>query len=329
MHCNTEYLLKMPGLVVTRLVFVVALVGLVSACSKKHGEEKSSQSIAIVNGDEITVHQVNNVLQRANVQIAQQESAGRQIVQTLVDRQILVQAAHKEKLDRKPQVMQAIEDAKAQILVQSYLESRIGGLAKPSANEIADYRAKHQDIFANRKVYMTDEALFTLDEGSAGKLETIAKSVKTLKDLEQWLKANQIKYVVNHLQHAAETLPPQLLTQFDKMAIGQVVFIGANGPNARTMAVSMAEIKEMPISEKDSKPLIEKILTEQKRKITVGSEIKRLREAAKIEYINKKYDPANTPKVEGLVPEVKPVNDAQEQSKQKKENAVNKGLNGL
>ena len=272
---------------------------------------------------------MNNVLQRANVQAAQLEAAGRQIVQTLVDRQILVQAAHKEKLDRKPQVMQAIEDAKAQILVQSYLETRVSGLAKPSASEIADFRAKHQDIFANRKVYITDEALFALDEGSADQLEKIAKSAKTLKDLEQWLKAHQVKYVVNHLQHAAETLPPQLLTQFGKMAIGQVVFIGANGPNARTMAVSMAEIKDVPISEKDSKPLIEKILTEQKRKLAVGAEIKRLHEAAKIEYIIKKYDPANAPKVEGPVPEAKLVNDAQEQSKQKMESAVNKGLNGL
>jgi len=92
----------------TKLILIVSLVGLVSACSKKHGDEKSSQSIVIVNGDEITVHQVNNILERVNVQSGQQVAAGRQIVKSLVDRQILIQAANRVSLDRKPQVMQAI-----------------------------------------------------------------------------------------------------------------------------------------------------------------------------------------------------------------------------
>ena len=95
------------------------------------------------------------------------------------------------------------------------------------------------------------------------------------------------------------------------------------------MAVSMAEIKQMPIAEKDSKPLIERILTEQKRKQTAESEMKRLRESAKIRYIDKKFDPANAPKVEKPVAVAKPATDAQAQAKQKMESSVNKGLNGL
>lgn len=329
MHCNTHYLMKAPKPGLAKLVLLLALVGLVTACGKKHGDEKSSQSIVSVDGEEITVHQVNNELQRANIQPAQQEAASRQIVQGLVDRQILLQAAHKEKLDRKPQVMQAIENAKMQILAQAYLQERVASVAKPTGAEIEEYRTQHQDIFANRKVYVTDEAVFALEAGSAAKLQEIAKSEKTLKELEGWLKEHQVKYAVKRVAHAAETLPPQLLTQFSKMAVGQMVFIGANGPNAQAMAVSMAEIKEMPISEKDSKPLIEKILTEQKRKQTAEAEMKRLRESAKIRYIDQKFDPANAPKVEKPVAAAKPANDEQEQAKQKMESSVSKGLNGL
>lgn len=329
MHCNTHYLMKAPKPGFAKLVLLLALVGLVTACGKKHGDEKSSQSIVSVDGEEITVHQVNNELQRANIQPAQQEAASRQIVQGLVDHQILLQAAHKEKLDRKPQVMQAIENAKMQILAQAYMQERVASVAKPTSAEIDEYRAQHQDIFTNRKIYVTDEAVFTLEAGSANKLQEIAKSEKTLKELEGWLKEHQVKYAVKRVAHAAETLPPQLLTQFSKMAVGQMVFIGANGPNAQAMAVSMAEIKEMPISEKDSKPLIEKILTEQKRKQTAEAEMKRLRESAKIRYIDKKFDPANAPEVEKPVAAAKPANDEQEQAKQKMESSVSKGLNGL
>ena len=330
MHFSSHYLLKTSKPSIAKLVLMIALIGLVAGCGKKNSDDhKSSQSIVSVDGEEITVHQVNNELQRANVQAAQQEAASRQIVQGLVDRQILLQAAHKEKLDRKPQVMQAIENAKMQIVAQAYLQERVSLVAKPTSAEIDEYRAQHQDIFANRKIYVTDEAVFTLEADSKNKLQEIAKSEKTLKDLEVWLKTNQIKYALKRVAHAAETLPPQLLTQFSKMAVGQMVFIGANGPNAQAMAVSMAEIKEMPIAEKDSKPLIERILTEQKRKETAEAEMKRLREAAVIRYIDKKYDPANAPIADKPVAAAKPKNDGQEQGKQQQESAVNKGLNGL
>jgi len=329
MHYSSHCFLKTPKLGLGKLVLMITLIGIVSGCGKKHsGEEKSSQSIVSVDGEEITVHQVNNELQRANIQPAQQEAASRQIVQGLVDRQILLQAAHKEKLDRKPQVMQAIENAKMQIVAQAYMQERVASVAKPTSAEIDEYRAQHQDFFANRKIYVTDEAEFALEVGSAEKLQEIAKSEKTLKDLEGWLKAHHIKYVIKRVAHAAETLPTQLLVQFSKMPIGQMVFMGANGPNSQAVAVSMAEIKEMPISEKDSKPLIERILSEQKRKQTAEAEMKRLRESAKIRYIDKKFDPANAPKVEKPLA-VKPTTDAQEQAKKNMESSVNKGLNGL
>jgi len=57
--------------------------------------------------------------------------------------------------------------------------------------------------------------------------------------------------------------------------------------------------------------------------------MKRLRESAKIRYIDKKFDPANAPKVEKPVAAAKPTSDAQAQAKQKMESSVNKGLNGL
>ena len=78
----------------TKLVLMLAALGLLVSCGdKKPAEEKAGQSIVRVNGDEITIHQLNAELQRANVQPAQQELAGKQITKSLVDRQILVQQA--------------------------------------------------------------------------------------------------------------------------------------------------------------------------------------------------------------------------------------------
>jgi EpsD family peptidyl-prolyl cis-trans isomerase len=325
MHYETKPLLANPLATVGKVVLMLVVVSLIASCGKKHGDDKSSQSIVRVNGDEITVHQINNELQRANVQPGQQEVAGKQIAQALVDRQILVQEALKTKLDRNPQVMQAIENAKTQILAQAYLENKVSSLAKPTSAEITDYRTKHADIFANRKIYITDELVFAVEAGSSAEL----KSSKSLKDVTQWLNAHQIKYALTRAAHAAETLPPQLLTKFSQMAIGEVVFISGNGANGRTMAASLSEVKEVPISEKDSKPLIERILSEQKRKATAETEMKRLRDVAKIEYINKKFDPSADIKAAKPAEATKSVEDAKAAASHKTESNLAKGLSGL
>lgn len=329
MHYETKPLLANPLATVGKVVLMLVAISLMASCGKKHGEDKTSQSIVRVNGDEITVHQINNELQRANVQPGQQEVAGKQIAQALVDRQILVQEALKTKLDRNPQVMQAIENAKTQILAQAYLENKVSSLAKPTSAEITDYRTKHADIFANRKIYITDELVFTVETSNSAELQSLSKSAKSLKDVTQWLNAHQIKYALTRAAHAAETMPPPLLTKFSQMAIGEVIFINANGTNGRTMAASLSEVKEVPISEKDSKPLIERILSEQKRKDTAEAEMKRLRGAAKIEYINKKFDPSTDAKVAKPAEATKSVEDAKAVASHKTESNLAKGLSGL
>ena len=57
--------------------------------------------------------------------------------------------------------------------------------------------------------------------------------------------------------------------------------------------------------------------------------MKRLHNDAKIEYLNKKYDPANAPKQEISKEPVKPDEHSLDQSKSNKENSVSRGMSGL
>jgi len=341
MHCETKCLFATPFARVGKVALMLVILGLMTSCGKKNGDEKASQSIVSVNGDEITVHQLNNELQRANVQPGQQEEAGKQIVRALVDRQILVQEAIKTRLDRNPRVMQTIENAKAQILARAYLEDKVSSLARPTDAEIADYHAKHAEIFANRKIYVTDELAFTA-EGNAQELQSLSDSAKKLEDVTRWLVAHQIKYARTQAAHAAESLPPEVLAKFSKMVVGDLILINANG---RTVAGRMLEINDVPISEKDAKPLIEHIISGQKRKQVAEAEMERLRRAAKIEYINKKFDPtvdtkAATQTVEPVesgeqavttnpAESSKPVEGAKPADNSNAESHIKKGLTGL
>jgi len=167
-----------------------------------------------------------------------------------------------------------------------------------------------------------------LGAANSSELKTIVQS-KSQKELEQWLNMHGIKFALKRSEYASETLQPQLLTKFSQMNVGQMVFINSGDANSNTEAIIMVGIKDKPILEKDSIPIIEKILGQQKRNIAIESEMKRLRDAAKIEYINKEYDPVNAPKLEQPKDAVGASESVKEQPGRKMDSAVNKGLNGL
>lgn len=318
---------------IAKVALVIAVAGLLISCGDKKGAtEKAGQSIVRVNGDEITIHQLNNELQRANVQPAQQDVASKQLTKALVDRQILVQQALKDKLDRNPNVMQAIESAKTQILAQAYLEGKVAAIPAPNATEVNEYRVQHPEIFANRKIYVMEELSFLADASVKSELEALSNTAKTLDEVTQWLDTKQIKYGRANSAHAAESVPKQLLGKFSQMAIGDLIFINANG---RTMVGRMVEVKNVPISETDAKPLIERILVSQKRKEAAEAELTRLRGLAKIEYLNEKFAPsAGTEPAAAQPPVTAPMVEDKAASPEKGasdnlDKSIEKGLSGL
>ena len=306
---------------------MLSAILLLSACDKKSAESSESgklgQSIVRVNDEEITIHQLNLEMQKANIQPDQQEVAGKQITKSLVDRQILVQEAVKAKLDRNPNVMQAIESAKAQILAQAYLETKVPA-TQPTDAEVVDYRKQHPEIFENRKVFVMDEVSFVVDPANVQSVQALSQVAKTVEDVTAWLDSHQVKYNRNSAAHAAETVPVELLEKFSKMVVGDLIFINGNG---RTLVGRMLEIKDMPISDKDAKPLVERILSGEKRKKAAESEMARLRSSAKIVYLNKKFEPSADVKPATATTEVKPSVQATPNDTQDK--SLEKGLSGL
>jgi hypothetical protein len=77
--------------------------------------------------------------------------ASKRLLEGLIDRQLLVAEATKEKLDRDPKVVQAIERARADH-AQAYIQKKVGTPAKPSANEVNDYYTQNPVFFAERKL---------------------------------------------------------------------------------------------------------------------------------------------------------------------------------
>lgn len=268
-----------PRLLCAALVLLTA-AGL-SACGDK--EKKPGQALASVNGEEITVLQLNEEMQRANVQASQQEAASKQLLESLIDRQLLQNEAVKEKIDRDPKVVQAVERAKALIVAQAYMQKRIGTIARPTKEEVEDYFNKNPQFFSQRKQFdMRELVIASADMND--QLKAAMDSAKSLDDVASWLDANKVKYARTQLSRTSADLAPELSAKLLAMPKGQL-FIIREGD--RTLLISLADVRDNPASLAQAAPQIEQFLFNKKNKDTADAELKRLRAAAKIEYLNK------------------------------------------
>lgn len=257
----------------------ILALGLV-ACSD-HGR-KASQALASVNGAEITVLQLNEELQRAGASALSTEAASKQMLEALIDRQLLQNEAVKDKLDRDPAVVQAVERAKAQIVAQAYLKKRLGVLAKPSRQEIEDYFSKHPEFFSQRKQFELRQLLVsTRDINDA--LKGAMESSHSLDEMAPWLDAHKIKYSRTQLSPTSSELAPELGNKLLTMPKGKLFIVQDGG---RSMLLSIADVKDAPVTLEIAAPAIEQFLINQKNKESARAELTRLRSVAKIEYLN-------------------------------------------
>jgi EpsD family peptidyl-prolyl cis-trans isomerase len=265
---------------------VTALLGsflLLTACGQKAtSSNHNGQWVAKVNDKEITVHQVNAELSNAGASVADMpaEVAQRRMVEAIVERQLLVDAAVKAKQDRDPEVMQTIEQAKQQIIAQAYLRKTLGSRLTPSQADVSDYYNKNPDLFAKRKQLemrqlSVDNAAFNDDLAQA------VDSAKSLDDVESSFNAKNVKFVKGRVLRTSTDLPPQMRENMDKLISGKP-FVVRTGSNV--IVGTMSVTGEAPVNLQEAAPQIAQYLINTRGREASAAEIARLRKDAHIEY---------------------------------------------
>lgn len=263
----------------------LVLAAMLAACGGGGGTGKSTQVAVKVNQDEITVQQVNEQLSRlpAGVTPAQMEPATRQAIVTLVNQQLLVQQALERKLDRDPQILAALEQARLGILAQAYVQRVITPQAKPTEQEIRKYYTENPALFAERRVYRLQELSIEAGPDQEKDIETAAAGAKSLKQLADFLREKKIPFAADSGVRTAEQLPLAHLTQIAQLKPNQVL-VFQSSPN-RASALEVLASEPQPVDDKKATPVIEQFLSNSKQQELARNEVKRLREAAKIEYV--------------------------------------------
>lgn len=249
---------------------------LVAGC----GKEATGQVAAVVNGEEITLQEINAEIGSASVPDGVDKKVVQQAaLQRIIERRLLAQAAREDGIDKTPDYLLRERQLRDALLVQLMGQRAERTLKVPDQQEIDKFIADNPLMFAERKVLTIDRIQFPLPQ-----------SVDQLKALEN---DHSIDAVAARLQQMgiefrrdkplidAASLGQKRMSQIRALPPGEPFVIPENG--VVTVGVITAERAE-PISPEQARPLAVQALRKQKLTETVQQRLKQSRETAEIEY---------------------------------------------
>jgi len=252
------------------------------ACSRR---DLPGASVATVNGKTITDYQISSELAHAGTEPA--DVSRTKALQSLIDRQLLQSEALRNSIDRDPNVVSAIENAKAQILAQAYLQSRVAYAPAPSSDEISAYFSRHPEQFSKHKLFYLKEIVLPSSQLS-GELKAVMDQSRSLDDVAAWLEGRRILYMQGRQTRSSADMPEALLARMQGLQAGQILVV-REGDNASLLAIT--DIQESPVTLDAAAPQIRRILLSQKGRELGDAELARLRASAKVEYADGALSP--------------------------------------
>jgi len=263
---------------------LVAAAALLAACGEKK-EGGATQTAAKVNKDEVTVHQINFVLQQQrNLRPEQTDAASKQILERLIDQQLALQKAEEAKIDRDPRVMQQLEAARREIISRAYLEKVGEAAPKPTPEDIKKYYDEKPALFSQRRIYQIQEISIEAPQERLAEIRERLAAAKNVNEFVQYLNTAGLRFSGNQAVRAAEQLPLASLDALSKLQDGQALIVPT--PTGAQVAV-LAGSRSQPVTEEQARPAIEQFLLNERRRKLVDDEVKAMRAAAKIEYVGK------------------------------------------
>lgn len=205
-------------------VAAVALMS-VSACHGQSGAAlDKGQVVANVDGEEITVFELNAEMQAAPAPAGVDRKVLEQMaLQRVIERKILAKIARDKGLDKNPAFLLQQRRASELILATMLRDQIASKIAQPNDGEIATYQAAHPEFFAQRKVFTVEQILFPAPT-SMDKFRQIAP-LKTLDQLAAKLTADGTQFRRGPGKIDSLQLPVDAVKKIGTMPAGEMFIL--------------------------------------------------------------------------------------------------------
>lgn len=260
---------------------LVILLGL-DACGL--GEKKmASQVAATVNGADITIQLINQVLSHTpGITVENTEKARKEILDRLILQELAVSKATESKLEQTPEVIMALEASRRDILARAYLNKVAGSADNIDKAEATRYFNEHPELFSQRRIYSLRDISLQSDEKLNMSLQDMVAKNKSMQAIAGWLKGKNINFKESDVSSASEKLSMEILPKIAKLKVGQsTVIVTGQVMHVVSLTQSIAD----PVNFDTALPQIQQYLGAERRQQIVSSELKKLRDTAKVIYM--------------------------------------------
>ena len=214
--------LPSPGSVRGWLPLVLGGALLLGGCDS----QPTGQVAATVDGEEVTLTELNTELGNAKVpENADKKLVQRQLLQRIIERKVLANAARKDAIDQTPEFIVRRQQLEEALLVQLLSQKIARGVKAPGNADIDKFIAANPNMFAGRTVYAVDQIRFPAPTRN-DYLKELAVA-KTMPQVVAILDKLNIKYQRGNVAVDSAQVPAALLAQIQKVPAGEPFVIPA------------------------------------------------------------------------------------------------------
>lgn len=242
--------------------------------------EATGQVAAVVNGDEITLAEVNQEIGAGQPEgKVDKQAIQRAALQKIIDRRLVAQVARDDGIDKQPEYLARQRQADEMLLIQMFGQKLSRAARMPDAAAIDKYIADNPTMFGERTVYKLDRIQFPMPRDPAS-LQAI-KDDHSMDAVAARLTSMGIKFDRSPGGIDSAQFPPAVLAHIKALPPGEPFAV----PAGNTVVVAVVTGTEPhPLVGADARPVALDRLRLQNLETTMGERLKTARASAKIDY---------------------------------------------
>ena len=256
-------------------VLIVSSSLLVASCDKT----PTGQVAAIVDGDEITLQEINGELASMNVPSGVDPEVAQKIaLQRVIDRRLLAKTAREEGLDKTPEFFIRQRQLIDNMLIEQYRDKLQRAITVPSEEEIGRYVSENPEAFEDRKLLQVDQITFT--SGNPQDLASLSDD-HSMDEVERSLQQLGKNYTRSNSELDSALLGKQRLDQIRALPQGEPFILP--GPRITTVAVLQREVDAPMSQDSHDAEIVDRLKREQLAEL-LEARLESAKNSAEIQY---------------------------------------------
>jgi EpsD family peptidyl-prolyl cis-trans isomerase len=265
------------------LALILAAAPLLWSCGGS--KAPTGQVVATVDGDEVTLSELNQEAKLQNIGDANNPAIRQQLLQTIIDRKLLAGSATNQKIDRSPDYLLLRKRAEELILSDMFIRKSLTTSEQPREDQIEEFARSKPEIFTRRTIFTVDQIAFPQTDNQV--LMQQLGAAKSLDEIEQRLSEAGVPRERATAKWDSARMPEDLPQRLRSLGKGEP-FVRVSNPMVAGVIVSM---ESAPVPDQQRRALAAQGLIQQRVQNALTAWLERSRKAAKIQ-----YQPAYAPK---------------------------------